>query len=378
MTLASVSWTQARSWRLERHLLDPIGSLGPHDVVRRLCAVQAQVPSAAELAIRLRQRTSEPGEVGAALAAGELVRTWAMRGTLHLLAPEDAGGYLSLLAAGRTWERPSWIRYFNVRPADWPPLREAVREALDGRVLTREELVGTIIARPAFAHLAQELRSGWGTLFKPLAWQGDLVLGPAQGNRTTFTSPWTASATWGGVPPADEAAPVVIAAYLRAYGPATVEHFAAWLSRGWMGKRILTRWFGELGDRLAAVEVDGDEAFVLAEDLDELLATEPTSGLVRLLPGFDQWVLGPGTDDAHVIPPGRRSAVSRTAGWIAPVVVLDGVVAGTWGLDRDDLRVMWFAEAGRVATRALDAEVVRLGSILGRELTLSLTEDGRD
>ena len=46
---------------------------------------------------------------------------------------------------------------------------------------------------------------------------------------------------------------------------------------------------------------------ILAEDLDGLLAAEPTDGL-RLLPGFDQWVLGPGTDATAIIAPGAPHA----------------------------------------------------------------------
>jgi hypothetical protein len=39
-----------------------------------------------------------------------------MRGTLHLLPPQEAGAFLSLIASGRSWERPSWQRYFGVTP----------------------------------------------------------------------------------------------------------------------------------------------------------------------------------------------------------------------------------------------------------------------
>jgi hypothetical protein len=90
--------------------------------------------------------------------------------------------------------------------------------------------------------------------------------------------------------------------------------------------------FKRMGDRLAPVEVGGEPAFILAEDLDDMVATKP-SRTVRLLGGFDQWVLGPGTDDLHVIAPQRRTAVSRQSGWIAPIVVAGGVVAGTWELE---------------------------------------------
>jgi hypothetical protein len=362
-----ITWRQALAWRMERQLLDPVGRLPVDAVVRRLCGVQAQVASSAELAVRVRRESSRAGEVGEALAAGDLIKTWAMRGALHLLTPEEGGGVLSLMASGRSWERPSWQRYFGMASKHWDVLRSAVRKALDGPPLTREELVAAILAQGELDHLGEELRSGWGTLFKPLAWQGELCYGPSQGSRVTFTRPDLVSSRWTGVPDPDEAAPAVITAYLAAYGPATPSNLRNWLARGRIGARQLRSWFGGLGDQLAEVEVDGDLAYIGSEHLDAL-ASMKTTTTVRLLPGFDQYVLGPGTDDGRVLAAGRRTAVSRQSGWIAPIVVAGGVVCGTWEIARDQVRIGWFREAGRHPVRALKAEVGRLGSIMGLEL----------
>jgi Winged helix DNA-binding domain len=367
-----VTWPQALAWRMERHLLDPIGSASVEDVVRRLCGVQAQVASSAEQAVRVRRRASSPGEVGAALADGRLIKTWAMRGTLHLLPADEAGVLLSLMAAGRSWERGSWVKYFGVTPEGVETLRLAVREILDRRVLTREELVAEVTARPGLDHVGAALRSGWGTLLKPVAWQGDLCFGPNRGAQVTFTHPTSASARWRGLPTPDEAAPRAIAAYLGVFGPATFDAFGSWLAGGWFGKRKLAGWYAELADELAEVDLDGERAFVMAADLDGLLATRP-SRAVRLLPGFDQYVLGAGTADGHVTPAARRRDVSRQSGWISPVVVVGGVVAGTWALDRDEIRIDWFREAGPIPAHALDAEVERWAGILGRSLRTTVT-----
>ncbi len=367
MSVLRITTRQALAWRMRRQLLDPVGTQPVAGVVRRLCGVQAQVASSAELAIRVRRTASRPGEVARALSAGRLVKTWAMRGALHLLTPEDGGAFLSLMASARTWERPSWQKYFGMTPKQMEALQAAVRDALEGSVLTREELVAAVVAKRGLKHVGEGLASGWGTLLKPLAWQGDLVYGPNRGTRVTFMRPEAASARWAGVPDPEEAAPVAIAAYLGAYGPATIEAFGNWLSGGWFGKRQLRAWFEALGDVVAEVEVDGERGYVLAEHLDELATTKPTSA-VRLLPGFDQYVLGPGTKDPHVVPPGRRTDVSRQSGWISPVVVAGGVVRGTWELDGDRVRVDWFAELGRQPRTALRAEVARLSAILGREL----------
>jgi hypothetical protein len=271
------------------------------------------------------------------------------------------------MASGRSWERPSWQKYFGVSPDQIESLRAVVRRALDGQVLTRDELVATVTRNRRLAHVGEVLASGWGTLLKPLAWQGDLAFGPQRGNRVTFTLPESASDRWAGVPDPDEAAPAAIATYLGAFGPATADAFGTWLAGGWFGKRQLRDWFEGLGDRLTEVDVDGERAFVLTEHIDDLASTVPTSA-VRLLPGFDQYVLGPGTKDPHLIPAGRRSEVSKQSGWIAPVVVSKGVVCGTWELDDDEATVSWFKEMGKVPRRALGAEVERLGSILERDL----------
>jgi hypothetical protein len=369
---AKVTWQQALAWRMRRQLLDPLTDQTAVGVVHRLCAVQAQVASIAELCVRARRRKSKAGDVARALADGRLIKTWAMRGTLHLLTPEDAGAFLSLIASGRSWERPGWQKYFGVTPKQLDALREVVREALDGKALTREELIAAVTARRGYGHLGDALRSGWGTLLKPYAWQGDLCFGPSRGNRVTFVRPEDASSRWVRLPAPDEAATTAIVAYLRAYAPATVDNFHNWLSRGRVSTRQVRSWFAAVGDHVREVDVDGARRYVLADDLDELVSTKPTKA-VRLLPGFDQYVLGPGTDDAHVLPAARRWAVSQQSGWIAPIVVAGGVVRGIWEIAADKVQVQWFREGGAVPRAALQGEVERLGTILGRDLRLAMS-----
>jgi Winged helix DNA-binding domain len=360
----TVTWPQALAWRMQRHYLDPVGAASAVEIVRRLCGVQAQVASSADQAVRVRQQNAVAGAVAKALADGRLVKTWAMRGTLHLLAPEDSGDYLALMAHGRWWETPRWQRYFGVSAAQMEKLREVVRDTLGKDSMTREELVAAVTRRRGFGHVGDALRSGWGTILKPLAWQGDIVFGPSRGTRVTFMQPAVASAAWAGVPSVQEAAPRAILAYLGAYGPATIDNFSAWLSRGTIAKRELRSWFADLGDRIAEVDVGGEPRYVRTDDVGDLLTARPTDAL-RLLPGFDQWVLGPGTDDSNVLPAAHRRAVSRQSGWIAPIVVAGGVVAGTWEAAKGRVTVSWFAGTGHVPRGALAREMRRLSPVLG-------------
>src|SRR6476620_4330989 len=112
-TEATATWAQALGWRLQRHLLDPVGSEPVADVVRRLGAVPSMDESLAELAVRTRRTTSSPGELAQALVDGTVIKAFAFRGSMHYLSPEDGGIYLALRCAGRQWELPSWVEYYR-------------------------------------------------------------------------------------------------------------------------------------------------------------------------------------------------------------------------------------------------------------------------
>ena len=123
-----------------------------------------------------------------------------MRGTLHVLEPRQAGALLALLATSRRWERKAWQDWTGVGPRELPRLIEAARDALDGRVLGREELIEEITHRLGNRDLEEHLRSGWGGVLKPLAWLGHICNGPSRGGRVTFTRPDTWVANWRQLP----------------------------------------------------------------------------------------------------------------------------------------------------------------------------------
>src|SRR5215217_7317133 len=67
--------------------------------VRWLTAVQAQDHSGALTSVALRTASGTRADVEAALCAGTVVRSWPMRGTLHLVAAEDLRWMLGLTAS---------------------------------------------------------------------------------------------------------------------------------------------------------------------------------------------------------------------------------------------------------------------------------------
>ncbi len=363
-TEACATWAQALSWRMERQFLDPVGSESVAGVVRRLGAVLSMDESLAELAVRTRRATSSPGELAVALADGEVVKVFAFRGSMHYLSPEEGGMYLALRSAGRQWERSSWVEYYRLTPSDWPDFRAAVRAALNDGPLTLAELGEALTQHRAYRHLKPVFDEGAGTLIKPLTWQGDMSFGPPRDGVPTVQR-LEGNPKWRGIPDLDDAGPRAMTAYVRTYGPSTLDHLHYWLVDGLSaGRRRLEAWFAELGDQLVALDVEGTAAYVVRGDVDALVSSLP-SAAVRFLPGHDQWVMGPGTNDVHVTPPSRRDLMTRKAN---PVIV-GGVVCGTWARRGDQLTVSWLDERAR-PDDAIEQESGRLVDLLGRELRL--------
>ncbi|MGH3517868.1 MAG: DNA glycosylase AlkZ-like family protein [Haloechinothrix sp.] len=358
-----VSWGQVSAWRMRRQYLDPRTKRTASEIVGRLCGVQAQVWSAAEMAVALRQSAPDRASVSRDFADLSLMKTWAMRGTLHLLKPSEAGAYLSLMETTGFWLKPSWQRASGVTPRQIDELTEKVAGILDGAVLTRDQLVTEIVADKRFTGMEDRLRSGWGQVLKPLAWRGVLCHGPNQGNKITFTLPASQFPNWKRPEP-EEAAPAVIKAYLGAYGPATPEVFDRWLSLNGTSKPRLRQWFGDMGDKLTEVDIEGRRALMLTEHVEELANITAYQG-VRLLGGFDQYILGPGTNDEVLLPREHRAAVSRTSGWISPIVVVNGRVVGVWDILDHEIVVSPFPDSGRLPLKELQKEAAHVARASG-------------
>lgn len=100
-----------------------------------------------------------------------------------------------------------------------------------------------------------------------------------------------------------------------------------------------------------------------------VLATpDAPAGDVVLLPGFDPWVIAPLSHRKRAVPAGHESDASRTAGWISPVLVVDGAVAGVReyeGVGSDlVVTVRPFARLDSAVRRAAERHARRHGELI--------------
>ncbi len=359
---------QTLAWRLHQHGLVPPSGTSVVDVVRGVVALRGWPADAADLVVRVRQATPEPGGLEQALADGEVIRSYAFRGGSYVFTPEIGAAVLSVRAATRIWEKPRYQQQGGFAIEDWGPFRDAVRTFLADGPRARGEIRDHLLGIPALRHLETGATgAGSDTLYKPLHWWGDICFGPQRDGQSTFRL-LRCDPRWPGLPDADDAGPRAVAHYLGAYAPATVDNLAYWLTEGLgVRRRQVLDWLADLGDEVTEVSIGGVTAYVRTADLGEIAATEPSDS-IALLPGFDPWVLGPGTADSRIVAPGRRALASKGAN----LVVRRGVMTGTWRISGRDLTVSWFAEAGPAPTTALEAKARRLAETLARELELRL------
>jgi hypothetical protein len=329
--MPKVTWARAAAWRVRQQFLDeraPAGSLIA--VASRLCGLHAQLMSSAELSVWARVEAVDRRAVQRALwEERTLVKTWAMRGTLHLLPSDELPVWHAALSTSRRYRRAApWKKYFGITLEELDRLTEAVGRALEGRVLTRDALareVGRLMRSRVFG--TKLAASSWGTMLKPAAFSGRLCFAASDGQRVRFTHPgsWVATAQPAMDPEA--ASPLIARRFLTAYGPATYHDLARWWSGG--GVATAKQWIAALGDDVCEVDVEGSKAWMLSSDLRILRDLAPQRS-VRLLPAFDQYVVAASCHAERLLSGNSRARVYRPQGWISPVLLVNGRIEGVW------------------------------------------------
>jgi uncharacterized protein YcaQ len=334
-------------------------------VVGDIGGLHAQVMSSAELSLWGRVDGLPRDAVDRALRKRRtLVKLWAMRGTLHLLPARELGVWLSALG---TITNRGMTGYPEI-----DELSEAIGRALDGRVLTREELAAEVERTTGSTKFAEWIAFSWGSYLKPACFRGRLCFAASDDGRARFTSP----ESWLGrpvdQPPPEDGLREVARRFLGAYAPATKDDLALWTG---FGRARCRKMLAALGDEAFEVDVEGAPAWVLARYVRQIESTQPTD-TARLLPAFDQWTIGATRRHPAFLDPRHHLRIYRPQGWISPVLLVNGRMVGVWRHARTGGRLQVELEPfGRLpawARAQLAAEAERLAEFLDAELELKV------
>lgn len=376
--MQTLTWSQVHTWRLAQHGFSPrLTSRNVVQVVTRTSGIQAQVMSAAELALFTRAEELFQEDIRSALWRDRtLVKTWAMRGTLHLLSNEE----LPLYVAARDWHLTSaWSNYFAefglTTLAQQESFLSAIPHVLEQGPLTRQQLADAVARHIGIVQVRDFIVSGnWGSPLKPSAYRGDLCFGPSQGQNVTFANPKTWVGTWQPIEP-EQALQEVASRYLQAYGPATSEDFALWWG---MGRTQAKKIFQSLKDKLEEVDVEGWQAMVLRTTLEPMQRLVPAD-TVQLLPLFDAYTIGMPRNHEPLLARVYKGQIYRPQGWVSAVVLVNGSIQGVWrSTPRRShvvVTVRLFPSPTPLIKQGIEAEIARLSTFFQKEVSLEYEQD---
>lgn len=294
----------------------------PADVVRWMTAMQVQDFQAALWAVGVRLPGIGVDGVRAALDSGAVVRSWPMRGTLHLVAPEDLRWMLDLTAERLTKGIAARHRELGITWADVEQCREvALSRIAAGGPVSRSDLFKEFEAAGQ-STTGQRGIHILGTLCRH-AW---LVQGPLVGNQQLLVAfdEWIPESRRFG---RAEAIAEFLLRYLRSHGPATLRDFAWWTQIPLNEVRAALE---DVREGLVELEFGGSSYWMSPETAALLDTRVPGARTVLLLPGFDEFVLGY-QDRSLVLPPEHASKIVPGGnGVFKKTVVAAGEVVGTW------------------------------------------------
>ena len=372
--MTTLQWSQVHAWRMSQHGLSP--RFSSHDVVgavTRTAGIQAQVASAAELAMCTRVEGLSPRDVQAAIFQDHtLVKTWAMRGTLHLLPARE----LPLYVAARNWQlNASWSAYFAefglTTSAQQEAFLSAIPHVLEQGPLTRQQLADAVAKHTGIAQVRDFILSeNWGSPLKPSAYRGELCFGPGQGKTVTFMNPRVWIGEWQPIEP-QLALRELARRYLQAYGPATADDFRFWWG---CGKTLAKTLFRSLAEEVEGVEVEGWRAFALRATLPLMQSVEPVEA-VHLLPLFDAYTIGaPPRGCEPLLAAAYKRQVFNQQGWTFAVILVNGSIQGVWGytIRRSHIvvKVNLFCSSTTAIRKGIAAEAQRLSHLFEKEVVL--------
>jgi hypothetical protein len=316
---------QIHAFRLRRHHLLDQSAKDLVTICRDVCGVQAQIMSAAQLQLWARNHAITPATLNDALwKTRSLVKTSLMRQTLHLVPADEFPLYIAAHKNARAKAVLSIMARCKITRDEADALSALILEELKAGPAPRAAITAAV--RPKVSkRLRAWMDKVWSIVRLPVI-EGLVCYGPGEGNQATFirTEHWLPGQSRVDEVKFDavQAQKELFRKYLRAYGPATLQDFAHWSLISMAEVRTLR-------PLLDAEIAEHNGLLLLRQDMKALQAASPEQNSVHLLPYFDVYLLAHRFKE-HFLKPEFYKRVFRNQGWISPVVLINGEIAGVW------------------------------------------------
>jgi hypothetical protein len=363
----TTSGSTLRRLRLAAQRIEGSEFTTPTEVVTWMLALQGQDLPGAKWSVGLRTPGTTLADVDAALARGEIIRSWPMRGTLHLVPAVDIGWMLQLTGERTLRSLATRHRELGLDDATFGQARDIATKVLEGgRSATRAELFQAFEA----AGIATTGQRG-AHLIGQLHQIRQLCLGPMRGSdqAVVLLDEW--------VPnprrlDREESLGEFVRRYFASHGPATVRDFAWWTK---LPARDAAIGMALAREHLEELVVD-DVSYWMAPGL-----PDRASRRVHALPGFDEFLLGYQDRSASLAAEHAPVIVPGNNGMFQSTIVIGGGVAGLWRRKKTAAGVtvtpLPFEALSARQLSAFGAAADAYGRFLGVPVTVAAQPDGR-
>jgi hypothetical protein len=273
------------------------------------------------LAARTRGRTTVR-DVDAAFDRGEIVRSWTMRGTIHVIPARDLGWVLSLTGERQARQAAAVRRAEAIDDDELSRAEALTRAALaGGNRLTRKELFAVLEA----GGVSTASQRGYHLLvalsLRAVVCQGPVVPregGPTREQYIVLAEEWVTDAA----SPADPLAEFFFR-YIASHGPAGARDFAWWTGL-------------PLGVSRAAADAAAERLTVVADEPEPRYVAAPAPRRsaaapdVVALPPFEEYYLSYVDRAVPCAPEFLRAIGPSMNGIVRPIIVARGEVIGVW------------------------------------------------
>ncbi len=312
-----------RRERLRSHRLSaPAATIA--QAASHMLATQGQEFWGGRWAIASRTRgTPSVRDVDAAFDRGEIVRSWTMRGTIHVIPARDLAWVVSITGERQARQAAAVRRVEAIDEPELALAEQLVRAALrGGNRLTRKELFqvleagGVSTARQRGYHLLVALS------LRAIVCQGPVVpreSGPTREQYIVLTEEWVTDAA----SPADPLGEF-FHRFIASHGPAGVRDFAWWTG---LPLGISRAAADAASDRLSLVADDGEPMYVVAAPAPRRSASAPE---VLALPPYEEYYLSYADRTVPCAPEFLSAIGPSLNGIIRPIIVARGEVVGVW------------------------------------------------
>lgn len=292
----------------------------PEEVVEWMGAIQAQDYLGSLWSVGLRMKSATEALIENAIEQKKIIRTWPMRGTLHMVPPGDVRNMLHYLAPRQIKRMEPILKQSGL---DNATLNKARKIVLKGLATYKQ------LTRPALYELLKRANIDTGDsrglhVIVHLAMSGDICLGPRDGKQTTYVllDDWLPETN---VLPKEEALSSLAIQYFSGHGPATIADFGWWTG---LTLREATAVVALVKDKFREDTIN-EIAYYSADSEVKGSKTNKTSNCY-LLPGFDEYVLSY-ADRSPVVDVEQFKQIARTKnGQLSSTIIIKGQVAGTW------------------------------------------------